>query len=108
MANFEYVDSDETKPVEIEHKAEEIFDGSTLEQKYNYFVYHFELEGNYIWARAYLHEIGSVAIYGPFKRRGVPEYSDEPIPASVLSYFKRRFREIQTLGENGYTTVWSA
>jgi len=107
MADIEYDDANEIKPVEIEHKVDEIINGSTIEQKYNYLVYHFELGGNYIVARAYLDEIGSVSIYGPFKRRGMAEYSDGPIHDSILSYLKRRFAEIKTLGENGYATIWS-
>ena len=57
------VDPDSAKPTEIEHKCDEIFDGGTLQQKYNYFVYHFERDGRYFWARTYVEEIGTVSVY---------------------------------------------
>jgi hypothetical protein len=30
-----------------------------------------------------------------------------PLDEAMLSYFKRRFRKIQKLGNEGYTAIWS-
>ena len=46
-----------------------MFDGDRLTQKYNYVVYHFENGGHYYWARAYLEDIDTVALFGPLDNR---------------------------------------
>jgi hypothetical protein len=57
MAEHQFVDSDNVRPTEIEHRCDEIFDGEALEQKYNYIVYHFDCNGTYFWARTYTDEL---------------------------------------------------
>lgn len=101
------VDPDGAKPTDIEHKCDEIFDGDALQQKYNYFVYHFERDGCYFWARTYVEEIGTVSIYGPFDGRETMKPIPGPLDDTVLAYLKRRFEKIETLGSGGYVTVWS-
>jgi hypothetical protein len=101
------VDPDTVKPTQIEHKCDEIFDGDTLQQKYNYFVYHFERDGRYFWARTYVEDIDTVSIYGPFDgRETMKPISGSPDDA-ILAYLKRRFEKIDTLGPEGYVTIWS-
>src|SRR5262245_40479249 len=41
-ADFRSVDADDLAPSKIEHRCEELFEGETLVQKYNYIVYHFD------------------------------------------------------------------
>jgi hypothetical protein len=105
--NVRIIDVDEVTPTEIEHKSEEIYAGDALQQRYNYLVYHFDITGRYFWARTYLDNIGVVSVFGPFQSR----LSKTPVPGhlddGVLSYLKRRFKEIQTFGRTGYETVWS-
>jgi len=56
------VDPDGAKPTDIEHKCDEIFDGDTLQQKYNYFVHHFERDDRYFWQRRIRYRLVSTAI----------------------------------------------
>lgn len=100
------VDPDTVKPTGIEHKCDQMFDGDTLLQEYNYFVYHFERDGRYFWARSYVEDIGTVAIYGPFDGRETKEPTSGPLDDAILSYLKRRFLKIDTLGSGGYVTIW--
>jgi hypothetical protein len=107
MTGYRAVDCDNVKPTEIEHKCEEIFDGEALEQKYNYIVYHFNCNGTYFWARTYIDEIGTVSVHGPFESRDTMKLISGSLDEAMLSYFRRRFRKIQTLGNEGYMCVWS-
>jgi hypothetical protein len=107
MAEYRFVDRDNFRPTEIEHKCDEIFDGEALEQKYNYIVYHFDCKGTYFWARTYTDEIDTVSVYGPFESRDTMNRISGSLDETMLSYFKRRFRKIQTLGNEGHMAVWS-
>jgi len=100
------IDPDGAKPTEIEHKCDEIFDGDTLLQKYNYVVYHFERGGRYFWARTYVEDIGTVSIHGPFDGRDTKKSIAGPQDEAILAYLKRRFLKIDTLGSGGYVTIW--
>jgi hypothetical protein len=101
-------EDDPVLPSAIEHKCEEILDGDQLNQKYNYLVYHFEVGGCYFWARAYLRNIESVALYGPFESRATMRLVEGSLDEAVIAYLKRRFWTIQTYGRDGYATLWSA
>lgn len=107
MADYRFGDRDTIRPTEIEHECEEIFDGEALVQEYNYIVYHFDCDGRYFWARTYTHEIDTVSVYGPFESRDTMKPVSGSLDEAILSYFKRRFRKIQTLGKEGYIAVWS-
>jgi hypothetical protein len=107
MAGDQLVDGDSVKPVEIEHRCDEIFEGRVLLQRYNYIIYHFDCGGSYFWARTYTDEIDTVSVYGPFENRDKKNLTSDPLDEAILSYLKRRFRKIQKLGEEGYTVVWS-
>lgn len=107
MAELRFVDTDDVTPSEIEHKCEETFDGEMLEQRYNYVVYHFDCDGSYSWARTYLDDIHTVSVFGPFDRRDTMKPVSGSLDQALLSYLKRRFRKIQTLGSEGYVTLWS-
>jgi len=108
MTDADYVDGDEVAPVEIEHRCEEIYRGGRLEQRYNHLVYHFECGGRYYWARAYLDDINAVSIFGPFDGRPAKQRVEGQLDEQLLAYMRRRFREINTLGEEGYVTIWQA
>jgi len=106
MADHRIVGDDAVRPTEIEHRCEEMFDGMTLIQRYNYVVYHFENGGRYFWARAYLDEAGSVALYGPFDSRAArTPIAGGTLDEDVLAYLRRRFRKVQTLGSGGYAAA---
>jgi hypothetical protein len=107
MAEDQFVNSDNIRPIEIEHRCDEIFEGAALQQRYNYIVYHFDCNGSYFWARAYTDDIGTVSVFGPFESRDKRNLTSGPLDEAMLSYFKRRFRKIQKLGKEGYTAVWS-
>ena len=106
-SEFKMIEDDEISPVEIQHRKDEIWQGDELLESYNYFTYVFRSGGVIITARTYLDEIHSVALYGPMldsdpnQRAESPEFRD-----AVLAYLKRRFREIQVLGSEGYETIW--
>lgn len=107
--DIDILSEDVISPVSIEHKVDEILDHGELKQRYNYLDYRFERDGAYMRARAYLYEIQSVAIYGPFSvtAPNEPVRSDE-LQGLVLEYLKRRFSVIKTLSRDepdGYTVL---
>ena len=104
MAEHRIVDRDEVVPTEIEHRCEETFAGEELEQKYSYIVYYFNCNGAYFWARTYIDEIDTVSVYGPFEGRRTTSRIRGPLDEGMLSYLKRRFRRVQTLGSDGMWT----
>jgi hypothetical protein len=107
MPEHKFVDGDDLKPTNIEHGCEEMFCGEVLEQKYNYILYHFDCRGGYFWARAYLDEIDTVSVHGPFENRETLKHISGALDEALLSYLKRRFRRIKTMGSGSYVTIWS-
>ena len=107
MNNAQIVDSDRVRPTKIEHRCEEMFDGDRLTQRYNFVVYHFEKGGHYYWARAYADEIDTVSLFGPLDSRTTRKPVAGSVDADIVAYFQRRFDTIQTLGDEGYTVIWS-
>lgn len=101
------VEEDPILPVRILHNSEQIWNGNSLEQDYNYLIYEFETEQYQYHARAYLDEIHTVAIYGPFDKGSIGSTSlDEvEIDQRVLSYLRRRYSEVKKLGPTGYTSL---
>ena len=85
------VDANEANPVEIEHSCEEIFDADQPSEKYSHLVYHFVANGRYFWARTYIEEISTIALYGPFDGRASTNRLADPIDEGILSYFRRGF-----------------
>jgi hypothetical protein len=105
MAEDQFVNRDDIRPIEIEHRCDGF---SALLQRYSYIVYHFDCDGSYFWARAYTDDIVSVSVYGPFESRDKRNLTSGPLDEAMLSYLKLRFRKIQKLGKEGYTAVWSS
>ena len=93
VAEFE---TDDILPKSITHE---------VELSYNFIRYEFETDHHFYWARSYLSEIEKVAIYGPFKSSDDLEKIEAPIDDRVFGYFKRRFRVIERLTENGYEAL---
>jgi hypothetical protein len=96
---------DPIQPSAIEHKCEELFVGDKLEQKYNYIIYHFDYNGTYFWARTYLHDVETVSLHGPFESRATMKPTNGSLDVAVLVYLKRRFRNVQTLQNDGYAPI---
>lgn len=107
MAELRLDEDDPIVPVRITHNSEQIWDGDTLEQDYNYLVYEFETEQYQYSARAYLDEMHTVAVYGPFERdsSGHMPTKDAEIDQRVLAYLRRRYAEITRLGPTGYVPI---
>jgi hypothetical protein len=97
-----FVDQDPVRPTEIEHKCEEVFVGSEVEQRYNYLVYHFDSESTYFWARAYLDDIMTVSLHGPFESRATMKPVSGLVDEALLFYLRRRFTNVQVLRNDGY------
>lgn len=107
MAEFRIDQEDPILPVRITHNCEQIWDGNSLEQDYNYLVYEFETEQHQYNARSYLHEMHTVAVYGPFEKNAD---SNTPVKGvaidqRVLAYLRRRYAEITKLTPTGYVPV---
>ncbi len=101
--------SDLIQPIRIRHEVDEFFDADGLEARYNYIVYEFERSGIYVGARTYIDEIGTVSLFGPFKGEENRErVSDPEMVDAVVAYMKRRFGQIDRLGDSGYETIWRA
>ena len=100
-------DADRITPAEIRHNVEEIVANGETEQIYNYLDYRFEKSGVHCRARAYLDDIDTVSIYGPFDGADSEDEIDAPeFYDGVLSYLKRRFLVIDAPGDEGFDTVW--
>jgi hypothetical protein len=100
-------EADPILPVRITHNSEQIWNGNTLEQNYNYLLYEFETEQHLYRARAYLDDIHTVAVSGPFEKdsaRPAPLERVE-IDKRVLAYLRRRYVEITKLGPSGYVPI---
>jgi len=92
-------DTDPVLPTEIEHKIDEIWSNENadqLEQHYNFLDYHFEVDGVYLRARAYLDEIQTVTLFGPLAHRGsITKVANPKAETAVLSYLHRRFQTVR-------------
>ncbi len=90
--------TDPITPVEIEHCVDEIWNGASLEERYNYLDYHFELGGAYCRARAYIDDIDTVTLFGPFTRRGSLSKIDQPdLQRAATIYLGKRFLTVKRL-----------
>lgn len=99
---------DAIRPSAIHHQVDDLRAGGELLQYYNYIVYEFERDGIVCRARAYLDTVDEVALLGQLSGSG--DHCKIPKSAfrdDVLRYFKRRFRRITELGEEGYLTIWT-
>ncbi len=104
--NVKLVSSDMLAPIKIEHNVDEIFFEDEMTQNYNFLIYHFEKYGAYMSTRAYLDEIESVALFGPFANKNSTEIIEVPeFKKEVIAYFRRRYFELQTFGKDGYQTI---
>ena len=107
MAEFRIDQEDAILPVRITHNSEQIWNGDTLEQNYNYLVYEFETEQHRYRARTYLNTIRTVAVYGPFAKdsNSLAPLDGVQMDQRVLAYLRRRYVEIKTLGPAGYVPI---
>lgn len=94
--------SDPTTPSKIEHLVEEGYDvgKNELIYHYNFLRYEFDHPAGVLWARSYLYRPEQVSIYPP---QGVS--LDDAIVQKAIGYLRRRYREIQKLGANGYEPI---
>ena len=103
---------DPIQPASISHEVDEVLDGDTLPERYNYIVYEFELGGYYVKARTYLDRIETVSVYGPYAAKNSLTLVEAPaFFEAVLSYLKRRFSRIQMLCDDDaqpYKTIWES
>jgi hypothetical protein len=107
----EMIEVDAVSPPTITHHCEEISIDGKLDQIYNYLTYEFMCEGLHVLARTYVDEIRKVAIYGPYTGQGRQTghvLGSASWPEPVLDYLKRRFAQIDTLGNEGYAALWQA
>ena len=107
MADFRMDEEDAILPARIVHNSEQIWNGDTLEQNYNYLVYEFETDEHLYRARAYLDDIQTVSILGRFDRASSqPEIlTSEQVDPRILAYLRRRYAVIMILGPAGYTPI---
>jgi hypothetical protein len=93
--------SDPISPAEIGHHVDEIWAdkrGGELEQCYNFLDYHFDRDGAYMRARAYVDEMSTVTIFGPFASRTVIDAVWAPaLERDVREYLGRRFQTVKRL-----------
>jgi hypothetical protein len=107
MSDFRMDEEDAIVPARIVHNSEQIWNGNTLEQNYNYLVYEFDTEEHLYRARAYLDDIQTVSILGRFDRASSqPEIlTSEQVDPRILAYLRRRYAVIMILGPTGYTPI---
>jgi hypothetical protein len=107
MSDFRMDEEDAIVPARIVHNSEQIWNGKTLEQNYNYLVYEFETDEHLYRARAYLDDTQTVSILGRFNRvSSQPEIlTSEQIDPRILAYLRRRYAVITILRPTGYTPI---
>jgi hypothetical protein len=107
VPDFRMDEDDPIVPVRITHNSEQIWNGETLEQNYNYLVYEFETENHLYRARSYLDEFHTVAIFGPFEKNaeGPMPLEGVEIDQRVISYLRRRYAEVRRFGPTGYEPI---
>ncbi len=95
-------------PVLIDHSVDEIFAASVLQERFSFLDYHFEKNERYLQARAYLDDIETVVIYGPYESRdSLTPVSDDAFKGEVVAYLKRRFSRIEeSSGDEAFDLVW--
>ncbi len=90
--------TDAIMPTQIEHLIDEIWVDGRLEQYYNFLDYHFEAEGAYCRARAYVDDFREITLFGPFEKRGsIAAVVAPDFAADVGSYLERPFLQIRRL-----------
>ncbi len=107
VSDFRMDMEDAILPVRITHNSEQMWNGDTLEQNYNYLVYEFETEEHLYRARSYLDDINEVAIFGPFDKNApdsAPLLGVE-IDQRVISYLRRRYANLKRFGPTGYEPI---
>ena len=106
-SDFRMGEEDAIVPTRIVHNSEQIWNGNTLEQNYNYLVYEFETDEHVYRARAYLDDIQTVSILGRFDRvSSTPQIlTSEQVDPRILAYLRRRYAVITILGTTGYTPI---
>jgi hypothetical protein len=108
MSDVRLDEEDAIVPARIMHNSEQIWNGNSLEQNYNYLVYEFETDEHLYEARAYLDDIRTVSILGRYDRarRAQREIlTSEQVDPRILAYLRRRYRVIKILGPTGYTPI---
>jgi len=94
------------EPYQIEHLVDVLGSDGQIDQVYNYLVYRFQDNGAYIWARAYLDDIGTISIYGPFNSdTDLTPVENSSLMNGVIDYMKIRYADLQAFGENGYVKI---
>lgn len=106
LENLDLVDADTIVPSAIKHNVDKIYEGGRLSRRYNFVTNHFESASSEMTARAYLDDIETVALFGPFKSKSLTPMLDESLRESVLCYLIRRFHFIKEFGESGYDIIW--
>ena len=99
---------DVISPVLIDHIVDEIYAAGALQESFNFLDYHFEKGSRYMQARAYLDDVSSVVIYGPFESdENLAPVSDDAFKGEVVAYLKRRYSRVEeTSGDGSYSLVW--
>lgn len=99
---------DPVTPVLIDHIVDEIYAAGALQESFNFLDYHFEKDGRYVQARAYLDDIGTVVVYGPYEsNESLIPVSDDAYKNEVVAYFKRRYSRIEeSSGGDDFNLVW--
>ena len=94
------------EPYQIEHLVDTIDEDEQVIQTYNYWIYRFEGNGAYVWARAYADDVKVVSVFGPFKSPAelIP-VQNRQLFREVASYLRVRFTDVQMLGADGYVKV---
>ncbi len=100
-------EEDAIVPTRITHNSEQIWNGTTLEQSYNYLDYEFETDEHLYRARSYLDDIQTVAILGRFDHASSePEIvTSEQVDPRILAYLRRRYAVITIPGSTDYETI---
>ena len=88
-------------PTRIEHEHEEIGDGETVEEVYDFLVYDWDLpDGRVITARAYTDEMHTISIM-----TSGPGNLPVEVPEAVEQWLRARFASVRVLGPQGYEAL---
>jgi hypothetical protein len=107
LENYRVEQEDAITPVRITHRSEQHWNGDVLEQNYNYLLYEFETEQHIYRARAYLDDISTVAVFGPYDKNAssLTPLEGLEIDERVLHYLRRRYSAVTRLEREGYVPI---
>jgi hypothetical protein len=89
------IDEDPIVPDRIEHNVDEVHVAGRREQFYNFLDYWFVTPTGHVRARAYVDDMTTIVVHGPFAAADGAMKVGAPVDARVMAYLRRRFAKVR-------------